>query len=361
MLYRGGLRPLRGKIDGVRIASDLTQAKTPTFVALGNFDGVHLGHRRVIQPAADLRAEGDGIGEVTAGGDSAVRPLSTVVTFAPHPREFFSGQQRSLLTPVSEKAQQLEALGIEQLVLLPFDAALAKLSPGEFVEQILLQGLDCRSVSIGADFHFGAGRTGNAEGLRGLLEPRGIGLNVVALYPQGGDRISSSRIRAALEAGEIAAVEPLLGRRYALQGEVVQGKQLGRTIGFPTANLALPERKFVPRLGVYAVEVSSLASSGDSVASENVVSDSAASIATLLHRHPAVMNIGVRPTVSGEGVTVEVHLLDWQGDLYGQQLRVELVQFLRPEQKFDGLDGLKAQILADADQARQCLRSLEVA
>ena len=349
MIYRGGLRLLRGKIDGVRIASDLTQVVTPTQVALGNFDGVHLGHRRVIQPAVGLSAAGVGA-ENSAAVNHSVVPLRTVVTFSPHPREFFSGQQRSLLTPVTEKVHQLAALGIEQLVLLPFNAALAKLSPTEFVEKILLQGLDCRSVSIGADFHFGAGRTGNAEGLRTLLEPKGVDLNIVALYPQEGDRISSSRIRAALEAGEIEAVEPLLGRRYALQGEVVQGKQLGRTIGFPTANLSLPERKFIPRLGVYAVEVSSL---------EDAEGGFSRSM-TPLHRYPAVMNIGVRPTVSGEGVTVEVHLLDWQGDLYGQQLRVELMQFLRPEQKFDGLDALKTQILADADQARQCLQSLRI-
>ncbi len=332
----------------MRIASDLTQVITPTRVALGNFDGVHRGHRRVIQPAvAAVSAE-----EVNAGSSESSegdKPLSTVVTFSPHPREFFSGQQRSLLTPVAEKVQQLEAIGIEQLVLLPFDAALAKLSPAEFVEQILLQGLDCRSVSIGADFHFGVGRTGNADGLRELLEPRGVDLNVVALYPQNGERISSSRIRAALEAGEIEAVEPLLGRRYALQGEVVQGKQLGRTIGFPTANLALPDRKFIPRLGVYAVEVSSLAEAEGSLTRPVIE----------LNHYPAVMNIGLRPTVSGEGVTVEVHLLDWQRDLYGQHLRVELVQFLRPEKKFDGLDALKAQILVDAGQARQCLGSLE--
>ncbi len=330
----------------MRITSDLNQVVTPTRVALGNFDGVHLGHCRVIQPAV----EGRSTSPIACEGEpSRECPVSTVVTFSPHPREFFSGQQRSLLTPVPEKVQQLDALGIEQLVLLPFDAALAKLSPAEFVEQVLVQGLDCRSVSIGADFHFGAGRTGNADGLRQLLEPRGIELNVVALYPQEGDRISSSRIRAALEAGDIEAVEPLLGRRYALQGEVVKGKQLGRTIGFPTANLALPERKFIPQLGVYAVEVTSVVH-GEA---------SAAATETALNHHPAVMNIGLRPTVSGEGVTVEVHLFDWQGDLYGQNLRVELVQFLRPEQKFDGLDALKTQISVDADQARKCLGSLE--
>lgn len=309
----------------------------------------------MIQPAVDLQADGEGAGN--SANQSSRQPLSTVVTFSPHPREFFSGQQRSLLTPLSEKAQQLEALGIEQLLLLPFDAALAKLSPAEFVEQILVQGLDCRSVSIGADFHFGAGRTGNAEGLRSLLEPRAIGLNVVELYPQAGDRISSSRIREALETGDIEAIEPLLGRRYELQGEVVQGQQLGRTIGFPTANLQLPDRKFIPRLGVYAVEVSSLP--GQKSRAE--VDANAGPPSAGLYRHPAVMNIGIRPTVSGEGVTVEVHLLDWQGDLYGQQLKVELVKFLRPEQKFDGLEALKAQILADADQARHCLRSLEAA
>lgn len=326
---------------------------TPTRVALGNFDGVHLGHQRVIQPALQAAGRTDLAALSCPSGPS----ISTVVTFAPHPREFFSGQRRSLLTPTSEKAQQLQALGIEQLVLLPFDAALAKLSPAEFVDRILLAGLDCRSLSIGADFHFGAGRTGNAQALEKLLAVRAVELTLVPLLAAGGDRISSSRIRAALEAGQVEAVEPLLGRRYDLQGEVVQGRQLGRTIGFPTANLQLPDRKFTPRLGVYAVEVSSLPDWENKGETAPKLERSSA----LLDRYPAVMNIGVRPTVSGEGVTVEVHLLDWQGDLYGQRLKVELVKFLRPEQKFDGLDQLQAQILADAHQARHCLRSLEVA
>lgn len=323
----------------VRIASTLSQVLTPTRAALGNFDGVHRGHRQVIAPALTPLP-------------NAPHSYGTVVTFSPHPQEFFSGEGRSLLTPPEEKAQQLAALGVEQLVLLPFDQALAQLSPEAFVEQILIQALACQIISVGEDFCFGRGRRGTVADLQRLAEAQGVAVRVATLQRQKGDRISSSRIRTALESGDIEAVRPLLGRRYSLQGVVVQGQQLGRSLGFPTANLQLPERKFLPRLGVYAVEVSSLPGVATAL--------SPALASPKLEHHPAVMNLGLRPTVAGQGITTEVHLLDWQGDLYGQRLKVELVQFLRPEQRFDGLQDLKAQILVDADQARQCLGALEV-
>lgn len=326
----------------MRIASDLSQVLTPTRAALGNFDGVHQGHRRVIEPILAPETS-DGASSQDGG-----RSYSTVVTFAPHPQEFFSGVSRSLLTPPREKAAQLAALGIEQLVLLPFNQALAQLSPEAFVEQILLRGLCCQRISVGEDFRFGQGRLGSAEDLQRLAGPQGVAVQVVALYGQGGDRVSSSRIRLLLLQGEVEAVVPLLGRRYSLQGEVVHGRHLGRSLGFPTANLQLPPEKFLPRLGVYSVTVSSLRPSPQP-------SGETALHPTALHRHPGVMNLGLRPTVSGEGISPEVHLLDWQGDLYGQHLQVELVNFLRPEQKFESLADLKTQIAADVAQARQQL------
>jgi riboflavin kinase / FMN adenylyltransferase len=263
---------------------------------------------------------------------------ATVVTFNPHPREFFSGQSRTLLTPRDEKVQQLRSLGVEQLVLLPFDRELASLSPREFVEKILVQQLDVKRVSVGQDFHFGYRRAGTPADLQAIASSYGIDVTIVSLQMCQGERISSSLVRQSLEQGDISQANRLLGRSYALTGVVVKGQQLGRTIGFPTANLQLPPEKFLPRHGVYAVRVCS------------------PSLASLAVPQAGVMNIGQRPTVNGTNITVEIHLLDWSGDLYDQTLTVSLEQFLRPEQKFASLDALKSQIQADCEAARAFLR-----
>ncbi len=262
------------------------------------------------------------------------RPYSTVVTFAPHPQEFFSGRRRPLLTPLPEKKVYLQALGVQQLVLLPFDQALAQLTPQQFVEEILIRQLQVRYVSVGQDFCFGQGRSGTTADLQAIAASHGVTVQVVPLYTCAGERISSSAIRQALIQGNLTRANQLLGRPYMLMGEVFQGQQIGRTIGFPTANLGIPPEKFLPRLGVYYVQVSSTA---------------------FPDQKPAVMNIGYRPTVEGQQQTVEVHLLDWTGNLYGHTLSVELVEFLRSEQKFPSLDALKTQIQADCDQARSLM------
>jgi riboflavin kinase / FMN adenylyltransferase len=302
----------------VWITSSLTTAKTPTIVALGNFDGIHRGHREVIQPILQA-AESPEV-------------FSTVVTFRPHPQEYFTGQSRTLLTPLDEKVQHLKSLGVEQLVLLPFDEALASLTPQEFVEQILVQQLQARQISVGQNFRFGKRRSGTTDDLQTIAAQHQVAVHVLPLYTAAGDRVSSSAIRQALEEGNPRQAGQLLGRPYALVGKVVTGRQLGRTIGFPTANLQVPSEKFVPRKGVYRVTVKG------------------GGIATL-----GVMNIGDRPTVdeAGTQTTIEVHLLDWSGDLYGQTLSVELESFLRPEQKFGSLEELKAQIQADCEAARR--------
>ena len=255
--------------------------------------------------------------------------IPTVVTFCPHPQEFFTGQQRPLLTPIPEKAACLQQLGIEQLVLVPFDRSLSQLPPRAFVEQVLVQALQAQWISVGQDFRFGCQRSGTVLDLKQIAAEHGIPVEVAPLHLQQGERISSSTIRAALSQGEVRQANALLGRAYRLTGEVVSGQQLGRTIGFPTANLQLPAEKFLPRAGVYSVWAELSAG-----------------------RQPAVMNLGHRPTVNGQQLTVEVHLLDWSGDLYGQSLTVSLEAFQRPEQKFAGLDELKAQIARDAQQAR---------
>jgi riboflavin kinase / FMN adenylyltransferase len=318
----------------VWITTSLTSALTPTAIALGNFDGIHRGHRQVIQPVLDPAIKP----ERATDADELNGPgmLSTVVTFSPHPQEFFSGIPRNLLTPQPEKVLQLQGMGIEQLMLLPFDRELARLSPQEFVETILVGQLQAKHISVGQDFLFGHKRAGNAVDLQAIAASFGVAVTIVPLETYQGHRISSSAIRQALQAGDLPLAERMLGRAYTLMGQVVTGQQLGRTIGFPTANLQLPANKCLPREGVYGVRVS-----GPGIASPLPIL--------------GVMNIGNRPTVNGLTLTIEVHLLDWAGDLYGQMLTVELVQFIRPEQKFASIEDLKAQISADCAIARTML------
>jgi len=306
--------------------------KTPTAVALGKFDGVHRGHQKVIQPILHKSADTE-------------RIYSSVVTFFPHPQEFFTGKPRRLLTPLDEKVQQLEQLGVEQLVLIPFNKELTALTPEQFVEQIIVEKLQASRISVGQDFCFGSQRSGTAIDLQILAANYGIPVTIVPLETHPDDsslieeetRISTSLIRQILEVGHIQRANRLLGRAYTLIGTVVKGQQLGRTIGFPTANLQLPQDKFLPRKGVYAVRVSS------AIAMSHIT----------LNNHWGVMNIGDRPTVNGTNLTVEVHLLDWSGDLYEQKLQIQLEKFLRPEQKFASLEALKTQIQLDSTIARK--------
>lgn len=304
----------------VWITSSLTNVLTPTAIALGNFDGLHRGHRRVVEPIVSQPPS---------------TPRATVVTFQPHPQEFFSGQPRALLTPGAEKVQLLKAMGVEQLVLLPFDEELAKLSPRDFVEEILLSRLQAVQISVGEDFRFGRERMGTAADLEAIAQPYGVRVHIIPLQKRHYERISSSAIREALLQGDMDGANSRLGRPYSLVGKVITGQQLGRTIGFPTANLLLPPQKFLPRLGVYAARVTTETDNTPMA---------------------AAVNIGHRPTVGADSVpTVEVHILDWGGDLYGKTLTVSLEQFLRPEQKFASLTQLKAQIAADCAAVRTCL------
>jgi riboflavin kinase / FMN adenylyltransferase len=300
----------------VQITSSLDKILTPTAIALGNFDGIHRGHLEVIKPVLDT-------------DDAGV--YKTVVTFDPHPQQYFTGQQRQLLTPHPERVIILERLGVQQLVLLSFDRELVKLSPQEFVQQILNDRLQAKFVSVGEDFRFGNQRAGAATDLVKLTADIGICTRIAPLEKDGDSRISSSRIRAALLAADLQLTQQLLGRYYSIVGTVINGQEIGRSIGFPTANLKYPPEKFLPRQGVYCVRVDT-------------------AMATQL---PGVMNIGKRPTVNGVNTTVEVHLLDWDGNLYGQQLTVYLHHFLRSEQKFPDLAALTNQIQADCDAARE--------
>jgi len=380
----------------VWVTSSCTAALTPTSVALGNFDGLHLGHRQVVQPILSRSTFGPNSATVSASGqslrsnagedqnleskhpatcdndsagnsfcgddsDAGGRLHSTVVTFDPHPQEFFTGQPKKLLTPLAEKVELLAAMGVEQLVLLPFDRELADLTADEFVEKILVRQLQASRISVGMDFRFGRGRAGTAVDLQSIASSYGIDVTLVPLHNCGeGDRISSSAIREALASGDLRKAHQLLGRPYSLVGTVVGGQRLGRTIGFPTANIELPPEKFLPRFGVYAVEVlvknevGTIKDRSYSYEWDNPKSpiSSQASDLSILN---GVMNVGCRPTVDGQQPTIEIHLLDWSGDLYGQTLSASLVEYLRPEQKFASLDALKTQIQADCDVARKVL------
>lgn len=327
------------------ITYSTAKALNPTAVALGNFDGLHRGHQKVIQPVLNFVKSQETLPATSVQNsaliDSTQQVYSTVVSFNPHPKEFFSGQSRALLTPLEEKKLQLSIWGIQQLVLLPFDRELVALSPEDFVEKILVQQLGTQKISVGEDFCFGKQRSGTANDLQAIAAKFGIPVTVVPNFTWCGDRVSSSAIRQALTEGNLQRAKQLLGRAYILTGTVVKGQQLGRTIGFPTANLQLPPNKFLPRQGVYAVRVFIQAETTDS--------------SPLLDVAAGVMNIGYRPTVNGTTESVEIHLLDWSGDLYGKNLTVELEEFLRTEQKFADLEELKAQINADCTKAKSLL------
>ncbi|MEM1426281.1 MAG: bifunctional riboflavin kinase/FAD synthetase [Cyanobacteria bacterium P01_H01_bin.130] len=335
---------LDSRSASVWVTSSLTTVLQPTTIALGNFDGIHGGHARVIGPVVEAaralnQQERDPIlDDRTENGTQGlaleqVRP--TVVSFYPHPQVVLRGIDRAALTPTDEKARCLQRLGVEQLVLLPFNQSLRQLSPEAFLEQILLEQLQGRMIAVGEDFRFGRGRAGTAIALRDLAAKFGVPVTIVSLETAGGDRISSSRIRDCLATGDVHTVHQLLGRPYELTGRVVKGQQLGRTLGFPTANLQVEADKLLPRFGVYGVRA--VLESGDSESGETV---------------GGVMNVGCRPTVAGQAPTVEVHLFDWSGDLYGQVLTVHLMGFIRPERAFDSLEALKAQITQDCLTAR---------
>ena len=313
----------------MHIADSPEQIATPTAIALGNFDGLHRGHQKVLEKVFEQAAHQE---------TNLLYP--TVVSFSPHPREFFTGKKLKFLTPVAEKAEQLDKLGIKQLVLLPFDRDLASLSPQQFVDKILVQQLQAQHISVGEDFRFGFQRKGTATDLKSIASEFGIQVWINALHKfpskehnSENMRISSSLIRQSLQAGEIEQANSMLGRAYSLMGRVVKGQQLGRTIGFPTANLQVPVEKFLPRYGVYSVNV--------------FLKDRVDCQLPL----KGVMNIGYRPTVEGDTPTIEIHLLDWSGDLYEQTITVSLERFLRPEQKFPSLEALKQQIAADCEAA----------
>lgn len=290
---------------------------------LGNFDGLHRGHQEVIGRGRAIAAE-------------AGLPLA-VLTFEPHPRSVFRPDGPPFrLTPFRIKERQLEAFGVDILVVAHFDEAFLLRDAENFVSEILVGGLAARHVVAGADFHFGHRRGGSMESLARAGRERGFAVTAVGLIPDHtGAVLSSTRIRTALVEGRPRDAAFVLGRAWEIEGRVEPGARLGRSLGFPTANLHLGEY-LRPRLGAYAVRAG--IDSG---------------LTTVWH--DGVANLGRRPTVDGEDERLEVHLFDCSQDLYGRHLRVQLIDFLRPEQRFDSLDALKAQIGRDVLAAKAAL------
>ncbi len=286
---------------------------------IGNFDGVHLGHQHMISA---VRAEAAALGVP-----------ATVITFEPTPREYFEGPAApSRLTRLREKLEALEACGVDRVVVLRFDDRMRGMSAVDFIDRLLVDGLGVRHLVVGHDFHFARRREGTVEILRNAGERHGFSVEEVDQFLVAGERVSSSLVREALNRGDLERATRLLGRPYRMAGRVRLGKKLGRTLGFPTANLAL-HRKVVPLWGIFAVRVSGAGLDG----------------------HPAVASLGTRPTVNGTDPLLEVHLFDWDGSLYGRCLDVDFIERLRDEQKFESLDALVAQMHRDAAAARRVL------
>lgn len=295
-------------------------------VAIGNFDGVHLGHQHLIVAVVE-QARTLGL-------------IPTVLTFDPHPSAVLGRQGLPLLTRMDAKVRLLQQLSPElDVAVHPFTLELASLTPAAFVREILVGQYGAGHVVVGANFRFGAGRSGNLESLQHLGRELGFSADAMPLLKQGDEVISSSRIRSLVSSGQVDAASVLLGRPHVTTGEVVHGDAIGRTLGFPTANLS-DIAELVPGFGVYACRV-------------NIVGDSGREGIW------AAASIGVRPTLRDQGgpppVRVEVHLIDQQLDLYGRTLAVQWVHRVRGEERFASLDELKAQIQRDVDDARRLL------
>lgn len=298
--------------------SAIPDAMRGASVALGNFDGVHRGHQAVI--------------------DAARRPPLPlgIVTFAPHPREYFQPDQPAFrLMSAEARRNRLARLGVERLYEVPFDATLAAFSAEGFAARVLAEGLGVRHVVVGADFCFGKGRSGTAQTLAALGAELGFEVSVLPLLGAGAGAISSTAIRAALSAGDLAQAAAMLGHRHRIDGPVLHGEKRGRELGYPTANMDVTGLH-LPRLGVYAVKVDVLEGPHKGC-------------------HDGVASLGVRPMFGVNQPNFEVHLFDFKGDLYGTQLSVALVGFLRDEARFDGIDALITQMDADSLRARAVL------
>ncbi|TCS82988.1 bifunctional riboflavin kinase/FAD synthetase [Tepidibacillus fermentans] len=295
----------------------------PSIVAIGFFDGVHLGHQKVIKRACEIARSRN----LVCG----------VMTFDPHPKQVMGIKDKiDQITPIHSKLKQLETLHVDFTYIIQFTKEFANISPEEFVENILLK-LNVRGIVVGFDFTFGYKGLGTPKTLVELSQGY-FTVDVIDSYNYKREKISSTRVRDRLLSGDIHEVRSLLGRNYSFYGRVVRGDQLGRTIGFPTANLELLEDYLILKNGVYVVKVNFQGKT-----------------------YPGVMNIGYKPTVKQnlKSPTYEVHLIDFDGDLYGQILEVELLDYIRGEKKFSGIHELKEQIYKDTLEAKKAFVNIE--
>ncbi len=282
-------------------------------VTIGTFDGVHLGHQKILNRLGEIAKDIDG--------------ETVLVSFWPHPRMVLNPDNHNirLLSTFEEKIDLLNEQGIHHLVSIPFTKSFSQTSSQQFVEDILIKKIGTEKLVIGYDHRFGRGREGGFEHLKANQDKYGFELEEISRQDIDNNGVSSTKIRNALETGDLSTAKSFLGRPYELRGIVVKGQQIGRSIGFPTANISVPHPyKLIPMDGVYVVEVEW----------EDV-------------RREGVMNIGKRPTLNGQNQTVEVHVFDFEGNLYGKPLKVYFHQFLRGEKKFESLESLKSQIEKD--------------
>jgi len=301
----------------IRSLHNLREHHRKCVATIGNFDGLHLGHQAIISQLKEIANKHN---------------LPTVIIiFEPQPQEYFSPEHApARLTRLREKVEELSRLGIDRLVCLKFNEDLANLSAREFVELLLVEGLDIRHLVVGDDFRFGKNRQGDYASLEKMADEFGYELEHTNTCLYEGERISSTRIRQALANDDLELASQLLGRGYAISGRVVHGDKRGRQLGFPTANMEL-HRLHSPVEGVYVTCV-------------HGIDDKA---------HPAVTSIGTRPMFDGEGMRLETHILDFDETIYAKHIRVEFLQKLRPEKNYSDIDALKKAIESDIENARQ--------
>lgn len=299
-------------------------AENPTVVTIGTFDGVHLGHQKIIA-------------QITAAAKEKECD-SLVLTFFPHPRMVLQeGTEMKQLNTIDEKITLLEQLGVDHLVIHPFDKAFSRMTAEEFVKQVLVDTFRLKKIIIGYDHRFGRNRTADINDLIAFGNTYGFEVSQISAEELNDVSISSTKIRTALNEGNIELANNYLGYPYAITGKVVKGQQLGRTIGYPTANIAIQEDyKLIPQNGVYVVQ-------------------------SVIHGKTVfgMMNIGNRPTVNGTSQTIEVHFLDFDQDLYNQTISVSFLKRLRNEQKFPSLDALKTQLLSDKIETEAYVASFQ--
>lgn len=290
-------------------------------VTSGTFDGVHLGHQKILQRIREIAR--------------SINGETVLITFWPHPRLVLYPDEHNLrlLSTFEEKAKLLRQLGIDHLVTIPFTKEFSQLSSKEFIETVLVDTIQTKKLVIGYDHRFGKNREGSFEYLQAHHEEYGFDLEEISRQDVEDIGVSSTKIRHALETSDIETAINYLGRPYELNGIVIKGQQIGRSIGFPTANIHIPnDYKLIPKDGVYAVE---------------------ALVNGVLYK--AMLNIGNRPTVNGTQKTVEANLFEFQGDLYDKQITIYIKAFLREEKKFDGLEALKQQLFLDQKNAKNLL------